>query len=68
MMTGSESFDGADAAGYGAGMQLRNAREAAGLSLEEAAQHLKLAPRQVKALEDEEFSLLPGRTFMRALH
>jgi len=64
MMTSPDAFDGHDA-GYSAGMQLRNAREAAGLTLEEAAQHLKLAPRQVKALEDEEFGLLPGRTFTR---
>jgi cytoskeleton protein RodZ len=44
---------------------LRSAREAAGLSLEEVAQQLKLAPRQVKALEDESFADLPGRTFSR---
>ncbi len=48
-----------------AGAQLRAAREAAGLSLDQVAQQLKLAPRQVKALEDENFSLLPGRTFTR---
>ena len=41
------------------------AREAAGLSLDQVAQQLKLAPRQVKALEDENFGELPGRTFSR---
>ncbi|MGH8798604.1 MAG: RodZ domain-containing protein [Casimicrobiaceae bacterium] len=49
----------------GPGMQLRAAREAAGLSIDQVAQQLKLAPRQVKALEDEDFGLLPGRTFTR---
>ncbi|MEO8740517.1 MAG: RodZ domain-containing protein [Casimicrobiaceae bacterium] len=49
----------------GPGAQLRAAREAAGLSLDQVAQQLKLAPRQVKALEDENFGELPGRTFSR---
>jgi cytoskeleton protein RodZ len=49
----------------GAGAQLRAAREAAGLSLDQVAQQLKLAPRQVKALEEENFGVLPGRTFTR---
>ena len=49
----------------GPGAMLRAAREAAGLSLEQVAQQLKLAPRQVKALEDESFADLPGRTFSR---
>ena len=49
----------------GAGAQLKAAREAAGLSLDQVAQQLKLAPRQVRALEDEDFGMLPGRTFTR---
>src|SRR5438034_2001120 len=49
----------------GRGARLRAAREAAGLSLDQVAQQLKLAPRQVKALEDEDFGKLPGRTFAR---
>ena len=52
-------------AAVGPGAQLRLAREAAGLSLDQVAQQLKLAPRQVKALEDENFGVLPGRTFTR---
>jgi cytoskeleton protein RodZ len=52
-------------ASAGAGARLRAAREAAGLSLDQVAQQLKLAPRQVKALEDENFGELPGRTFSR---
>jgi cytoskeleton protein RodZ len=47
------------------GATLKAARERAGLSLDQAAQQLKLAPRQVRALEDEEFTQLPGRTFVR---
>jgi cytoskeleton protein RodZ len=53
------------AASPGPGARLRAAREAAGLSLDQVAQQLKLAPRQVKALEDESFGELPGRTFSR---
>src|SRR5947209_12363775 len=48
-----------------AGTALRGAREAAGLSIESVAQQLKLAPRQVRALEDDDFQRLPGRTFVR---
>ncbi len=55
----------APAASAGPGARLRAAREAAGLSLDQVAQQLKLAPRQVKALEDESFGELPGRTFSR---
>src|SRR5215472_7669732 len=49
----------------GPGARLRAARENAGLSLDQAAQQLKLAPRQVQALEEEDFAHLPGRTFTR---
>src|SRR6202162_5888070 len=52
-------------ASAGAGAGLTAARAAAGLSLDQVAQQLKLAPRQVKALEDENFGELPGRTFSR---
>ena len=48
-----------------AGDELRAARESHGLSIEAVAQHLKLAPRQVRALEDSDFAQLPGRTFIR---
>jgi cytoskeleton protein RodZ len=48
-----------------AGAQLASAREAAGLTLDAVAQQLKLAPRQVRALEDGDFAKLPGRTFVR---
>ena len=53
------------AAGAAAGALLGAAREASGLSIDAVAQQLKLAPRQVRALESGEFSHLPGRTFVR---
>lgn len=48
-----------------AGATLKAAREAAGLSVDAVAHQLKLAPRQVKALEDDDYQRLPGRTFVR---
>ena len=48
-----------------AGAMLRAGREAAGLTVAAVAQQLKLAPRQVTALEDGDFAKLPGRTFVR---
>ncbi len=47
------------------GMRLREAREAAGMSVEAAAAQLRLSPRQITALEGEQFEQLPGRTFVR---
>ena len=47
------------------GVVVREAREAAGLSIDDVAQQLKLAPRQVRALEADDYALLPGRTFVR---
>jgi cytoskeleton protein RodZ len=51
--------------GPSAGAKLKAAREAAGLSIDAVAQQLKLAPRQVTALEQDDFQRLPGRTFVR---
>lgn len=48
-----------------AGTRLREGRMAAGLSIDAVAQQLKLAPRQVTALEGDDFAALPGRTFVR---
>ncbi|HEY1327861.1 MAG TPA: RodZ domain-containing protein [Casimicrobiaceae bacterium] len=48
-----------------AGAELRAVREASGLTIEDVAQQLKLAPRQVRALEDDDYAKLPGRTFVR---
>ena len=48
-----------------AGNALRHARESAGLSIDAVSQQLKLAPRQVRALEEGNYAELPGRTFVR---
>jgi len=48
-----------------AGAMLRAARESAGMTVDAVAQNLKLAPRQVKAIEDGDYEELPGRTFIR---
>jgi cytoskeleton protein RodZ len=65
-MAAEERVDAVPPASLGGpGARLRAAREAAGLSLEQVAQQLKLAPRQVRALEEEDFAQLPGRTFAR---
>ena len=49
------------------GAELKSAREARGLSVSEVAQQLKFAPRQLEALEQERFDLLPGGTFARGM-
>jgi cytoskeleton protein RodZ len=61
----SPALDAAPEAPVAAGTLLRGAREAAGLTVAAVAQQLKLAPRQVTALEDGDFAKLPGRTFIR---
>jgi len=61
----NEATHGAVASPATAGSTLRSAREAAGLSVDDVALQLKLAPRQVQALEDDDFQHLPGRTFAR---
>lgn len=50
-----------------AGAELRSAREALGLTVSEVAHQLKLAPRQVEALEAGRFDALPGGTFVRGM-
>jgi cytoskeleton protein RodZ len=51
--------------GPSVGAQLRAAREAAGIQLQEAASTLKLGLRQVDALENGDWQVLPGHTFIR---
>jgi len=53
--------------GTGVGSELARAREAHGLALTDVAQQLKFAPRQLEALEQERFDLLPGGTFVRGM-
>ena len=47
------------------GMVLREAREAMGLSVHDIANRIKFAPRQVEALEANDFANLPQATFLR---
>lgn len=47
------------------GARLRRAREARGESVHEVAFAIKLSPRQVEALENDDFDALPGIAFVR---
>ena len=47
------------------GVILRRARETQRLSLEEVAERLNLLPGKVKALEADDYSALPGATFVK---
>lgn len=49
----------------GVGQQLRAERERQGLSIGDVAQRLKFAPRQIEAVEGDDFKALPGLTFVR---
>jgi cytoskeleton protein RodZ len=51
----------------GVGRELAAAREARGLAVADVAQQLKFAPRQLEALEQEQFEALPGATFTRGM-
>lgn len=48
-----------------AGKVLAEARERLGLSVAEVARQLRLAPRQIEALEADDHASLPGKTFLR---
>ncbi|HRP23070.1 MAG TPA: helix-turn-helix domain-containing protein [Thauera sp.] len=47
------------------GSRLRREREARGQSVHEVAFALKLSPRQIEALERDDFAALPGMAFVR---
>src|SRR5688572_22812198 len=51
----------------GVGAQLKQAREAAGLGVDDVARQLKLLPRQVESLEVERFDRLPGPAIARGM-
>lgn len=51
----------------GVGQELAAAREARGLAISDVAQQLKFAPRQLEALEQEQFEALPGAIFARGM-
>jgi transcriptional regulator with XRE-family HTH domain len=47
------------------GSYLRNAREARGIDLRDAAQQTRISINYLKAIEDEDFSKLPGEVFVK---
>lgn len=49
----------------GFGATLAAAREARGLTIAEVAERLKLSPRQIEALEAEDWTALPAHVFVR---
>ena len=49
----------------GVGARLRQAREMRSLSVSDIALSLKLGTRQIEALEDGDWEVLPGQTFIR---
>lgn len=51
----------------GVGAELSRIREERGLALTDVAQQLKFGARQLEALEQERFDLLPGGTFVRGM-
>lgn len=63
--TGSESLEAAVPESPGPGALLRQARAARGMSLAEVAASLKMSPRQIEAVEAEDYSRLSGATFIR---
>lgn len=48
-----------------AGRMLAEARERLELSVADVARQLRLSPRQIEALEADDYARLPGKTFMR---
>jgi cytoskeleton protein RodZ len=56
-----------DAVLSGVGAELARAREERGLALTDVAQQLKFAARQLEALEQERFEVLPGGTSVRGM-
>ena len=51
----------------GIGAELKHARESRGLAIDDVAQQLKFAPRQIESLEHERFDRLPGPTIARGM-
>src|ERR1017187_3784954 len=57
--------DGEGGPAVSIGAVLADARGRLGLSIEEAAQQLRLSPSQLHAMEANDYSGLPGATFVR---
>lgn len=61
----TENFAASTEQPYRLGDTLRAAREARGLSVADVVHQIKYAPRQIEALEAEEFAHLPEPAFLR---
>jgi len=61
----SENVSSTNAAGFGPGKALRQARMDLRLSPEDVAMQLHLAPRQIIALENDDYEHLPQSTYVR---
>lgn len=55
----------ASVAAHTLGYALREAREASGLSIDEVARIIRFSPRQIEAMENNDFGKLPGQTVIR---
>lgn len=51
----------------GPGHMLATVRESHGLTIDDVAMRLKFAPRQIEALENDEYDLLPGLAIVRGM-
>ena len=61
----SNAPDSAGAQPLSAGAALREARKRLGMSVADVADHIKFAPRQIEALEQDDFAHLPEMAFVR---
>ncbi len=64
----SDEHVASDTAALTAGKRLRQAREALGLTHAEVAAKLKLASRQIEAMEEEDWASLPERPYARGFY
>lgn len=64
-MTSSQPDSNIEETPFSAGAALREARTRLGLSVADVAHRIKFAPRQVEALEADDFARLPEITFVR---
>jgi cytoskeleton protein RodZ len=62
-----EANDAAPESEVGLGQQLREARQARGISIEDVVHNLKFSARQIEAIEADQMEVLPGSVFQRGL-